>query len=128
MPDRVLLADLVLLLHFGFVVFVVGGLCAVWIGIAVDRRFARHRAFRLVHLCAVWFVAIETLLGFACPLTILEDSLRSNNLAEGGFLQRWVSQLLYWDLPVWVFALAYILFALIVTGTYIKYPPRQSRS
>ena len=125
MPDRVSLADLVLLLHFAFVLFVVGALLAIWMGVRLHWGIARQRVFRLAHLSAVWFVAIETLLGFACPLTLLEDALRTNNNAEGGgFLQRWVSRILYWDLPPWVFAVAYLLFAIVVTATYLKYPPR----
>ncbi|MFN0315374.1 MAG: DUF2784 domain-containing protein [Burkholderiales bacterium] len=123
MPDRTFLADLVLAVHFVFVLFVVGGLCATWLGARWRWRFARNFAFRVTHLCATWFVAIETLLGYACPLTVLEDLLRSESSAGDGFLQRWISRLLYWDFPVWVFAVAYLLFALAVTATYWRIPP-----
>lgn len=125
MPDRTALADLVLLLHFAFVLLVVGGLFAVWLGARLQWRVVRNPAFRLAHLGATWFVAIETLLGWACPLTVLEDLLRSEPNAEEGFLQRWVSRVLYWDFPVWVFAAAYLLFALMVTATYWRLPPNK---
>jgi Protein of Unknown function (DUF2784) len=126
MPDRSALADLVLAVHFVFVLFLVGGLIAVWLGAYWRWRFVQHRAFRVVHLCATWFVAIETLLGYACPLTVLEDLLRSEPSAEEGFLQRWISRLLYWDLPVWVFAAAYLLFALVASATYWWIAPSPS--
>ena len=126
MPERTILADLVLLFHFAFVLFVVGGLFTVWLGARLRWRFARNPAFRLAHLWATWFVAIETLLGWACPLTVLEDLLRSEPSAEEGFLQRWISRLLYWDFPVWVFAAAYLLFSLVVTAAYWRIPPNKA--
>jgi hypothetical protein len=121
--DRSLLADLVLFLHFGFVVFIVGGLVAIWIGVLTKRRWIFNRRFRLAHLCAMWFVAIETLLGFACPLTVLEDLLRRSSTRDSGFIQRWIARLLYWDLPLWVFAATYLAFAFAVTLTYLWRPP-----
>src|SRR5262249_13150485 len=64
-----LLADAILVVHAAFVLFVVGGLAAIWIGIAFRRRYAYHWTFRLAHLAAIAFVAIESILGFMCPLT-----------------------------------------------------------
>lgn len=123
MPAQTTLADLVLAAHFIFVLFLVGGLFAVWLGTRWRWRCVRHWTFRVIHLCAAWFVAIETVLGYACPLTVLEDLLRSESSAGEGFLQRWISRLLYWDFPVWVFAGAYLLFAMAVTATYWWIPP-----
>jgi len=127
MPDRNDVADLVLVLHFVFVLFNVGMLAAVMAGHRRRWRVAMHAPLRRFHLAAVWFVAVETLLGFACPLTVMEDWLRSGPSAEGGFLQRWISVLLYWDLPPWVFALAYLAFALAVAVAYRKLPPALPR-
>lgn len=121
--DRNTLADIVLILHFGVVVFNVGGLIVVLAGFRRGWRLAHHRALRVAHLTAVWFVAVESVLGYACPLTVLEDHLRQGGDAGGGFLQRWLSRILYWDLPLWVFALAYVAFASTVTATFITRPP-----
>jgi uncharacterized protein DUF2784 len=117
-----LLADLVLFVHILFVLFVVGGLAAIVVG---ARRWAwvRNRPFRLVHLAAIAFVAAESLLGIACPLTVWEDALRGGG-AERSFVGRWAARVLYYDLPEWVFAAAYCVFAALVVWVWRRVPPR----
>lgn len=83
-----LLADLVVLLHLGFVLFVVfGGLLAL--------RWPRAR---WVHLpAALWGAWIE-LAGWVCPLTPLENRLRELGGEQGysgGFIQHYLLPLLY---------------------------------
>ena len=119
-----MLADAILVVHAAFVVFVVGGLIATWIGVALGLRFARNRWFRGLHLAAIAFVAIESLLGYACPLTIWEDALRGS-AGDKGFVARWVHAWMYWDWPAWVFTAIYISFAALVAWTWWRYPPRR---
>jgi hypothetical protein len=121
-----LLADLILALHFLFVLFVVAGLPAIWLGAARGWGWVRNRRFRLAHLGAILFVAAESLAGLACPLTVWEDLLRQTGPAGSSFMQRWLSRLLYYDLPEWMFTLAYVLFALMVIVTYRRVKPRRS--
>jgi hypothetical protein len=82
------LADLVLLLHLAFVLFVVLG------GLLVLRR----PAFAWLHLpCAAWGVLIE-FAGWICPLTPLEVSLRLRGgeaSYAGGFIAHYVTAVLY---------------------------------
>lgn len=118
------LATAVLLVHAAFVLFVVGGLLATWAGIAAGARFPYHRGFRIAHLAAIAFVTLEALAGIACPLTVLEDRLRGE-VAERGFIQRWVHAWLYWDFPGWVFTIAYVGFLLAVIATWWRFPPRR---
>ncbi len=121
MPAAIL-ADLVLVVHFLFVLFVVGGLAAIVAG-ARQWAWVRNRAFRLVHLAAIVFVAAESLLGIACPLTLWEDALRGGGPARS-FVGRWVAWLLYYQLPEWVFAAAYCAFAAAVVWAWRRVPPR----
>jgi hypothetical protein len=118
-----LLADLVLLVHFAFVLFVVLGLPAIWIGAARGWRWVRSFWFRLAHLGAIVFVAAESLIGVACPLTEWEDALRGGRAGEASFMQRWVQRLLYYDLPEWVFTAAYVIFAAAVAATFWRIRP-----
>ena len=117
-----MLADVVLLVHAAFVFFVVGGLLATWIGLAAGRPFARNAVFRGAHLAAILFVVGESVAGYECPLTVWENALRGT--PEGpGFIARFVHAWLFWDLPGWVFLVAYVAFALAVAITWLAYPP-----
>ena len=82
------LADLLLVLHLGFIAFVlVGGFLAL-----------RWRYAPILHLpAAVWAVFIE-LSGGICPLTPFENALRRKAGIEGysgGFIEHYLLPLVY---------------------------------
>lgn len=80
-----LLAEIVMAVHFAVLAFIVLGAFLAW----------RWPALLLVHLpFALWGLAIATL-GFPCPLTTLEDSLRDRE--QVGFIERYVDGVLYPD-------------------------------
>ena len=85
-----LLADLVLLLHLAFVLFVVLG------GLLVLRwpRLAR------LHVPIALYGATIEFLGFTCPLTPLENRYRrlgGESGYAGGFVEHYVTSLIYPD-------------------------------
>jgi len=112
-----LLADIVLFVHFAFVLFVTGGLALIWVGAAAGWKWVRHFWFRVAHLAAIAFVAGEALLGVWCPLTVWEARLRGDD-SEKSFMAEWVHRLLYYDLPEWMFTVAYLLFGILVAATW----------
>lgn len=118
------LADTVLVFHALLVLFIVGGLLAIWAGAGLKSGWVRHRVFRLAHLLATGVVAILAVVGIPCPLTVLEDWLRTGQVGAQGFVQRWVSYWLYYNLPGWVFTTAYVAFLLVVALTWFRIPPR----
>jgi Protein of Unknown function (DUF2784) len=83
-----LLADCVVLVHVAFVAFVVLGGFLTW----------RWRSLVWAHVpCALWGMAIEYG-GWVCPLTPLENALRSRaGLAgyAGGFVEHYILPVLY---------------------------------
>src|SRR3989442_14369244 len=105
------LADAVLLGHILFVLFIVGGFALILAG-AGRWGWVRNRGFRIAHLAAIVFVAVETLLGFTCPLTLWEDVLRTTGRGERSFIGRWLPWLLYYNLPEWWFRIALCQFVL----------------
>lgn len=128
-------ADLVLVLHFGVVAFVVGGLVLIWIGNGLGPRSleqrVNRRGFRLAHGLAIGVVVAESWLGIACPLTTFELALRARAgmavpEAGEGFIASWLSRLLYFDAPAWVFTLGYSVFGLLVVATWWWFPPRRT--
>ena len=123
-----LLADAVLVLHLAVVAFVVLGLLAIFIG---RRRWSwvRKRWLRLAHLAAILVVALQAWLGMICPLTTLEMALRQragDASYAGSFIGHWMQRLLYYEAPMWVFALAYSAFAALVLASWRLVPPRRS--
>ena len=118
------LANTVLVLHALLVLFIVGGLVALWLGAWLKHGWVRNRVLRIVHLAAIGVVALLAVLDIPCPLTVLEDWLRNGSASPQGFIQRWVSYWLYYDLPGWVFATAYVVFLLVVAITWFRIPPR----
>jgi polyferredoxin len=119
-----LLADALLVAHFALAAFIVCGLLLVWIGAALGWRWVRNPWFRYAHLAAIAFVAVEALLGYACPLTVWEDLLRGG-LRPESFVARWVYRLLYYQAPEWVFSALYALWALATLVTLRAVPPRR---
>ena len=119
-----MIADVILVVHFAVVAFIVGGLVAVWIGAALGWRWIRNRGFRYVHLAAIAFVAAEAILGIACPLTVWEDLARGGVRAES-FIGRWVRWLIFYDAPEWIFTAAYVAWTLATLATLRLVPPRR---
>ena len=81
-------ADTVLVIHFAFVVFIVVG--------AVLIRWARWLIWP--HLAALVYGAAIQAIGFTCPLTPLEKSLRraaGETVYEGGFIGHYITPVLY---------------------------------
>jgi len=120
------LADVILIVHFAFVLFVVGGLALIWIGAASGWRWVRNFWFRAAHFAAIAFVAIEAIIGMWCPLTVWEAGLRGAQV-EKSFVAQWVHRILYYDFPEWVFTVLHIGFALLVAASwYFVRPAKKS--
>ena len=119
-----LLADVVLVMHFAIVAFIVGGLVLTWAGAWLGWRWVRTPVFRYLHLGAIVFVALEALLGYACPLTVWEDLLRGGVSTES-FVGRWVRSVLYYQAPAWVFTALYVAWAAAAAITLWLVPARR---
>jgi len=130
MYDSVLyrvLADLILLLHSSFVVFVIVGLVCVLIGGARRWRWVRNPWFRWAHLLAIVIVVAQAWLDVLCPLTTLEMALRerAGDVAyPGSFIAHWLEVLLYYQAPAWVFTACYTMFGLLVVASWYVVRPR----
>jgi hypothetical protein len=117
-------ADLVLVLHFAIVVYIVGGLILTWVGAWLGWALVRNPWFRWLHLGAIGFVALEAVIGMACPLTVLEDALRGGGSGES-FVGRWVRYFLYYRAPEWVFTVLYLAWTAATLVTLRLVPLRR---
>jgi hypothetical protein len=120
------LADAVLAAHLGLVAFVVAGLLAIVAGNTLHWRWVNRPGFRWTHLGAIGFIVLQSWLGATCPLTSLENWLRTQAGApayEASFIEHWVSRVLFYDAPGWVFTCIYSLFGLAVAASWWRWPP-----
>jgi hypothetical protein len=123
-----LLADLVLITHTSVVLFIVAGFVLIWIGYFRNWKFVRNFYFRVAHLLAMGFVAVQTILGKDCPLTIWENQLRVKGGAianyEGTFIGHWLGKILFFELSPKVFVILYALLFALIAWTFFKVRPQ----
>lgn len=101
------LADVVVFVHLGFILFVATGALLAW----------RWPALVWAHLPALAWGAGTVTIGFPCPLTSLEKGLRERAGAdgyEGGFVDHYIENVVYPD--EYAFVLRTLAFVVIVTG------------
>jgi hypothetical protein len=116
-----MLADAIMLLHLGIVVFNAAMLLLVPIG-ARRWQWVRYRPLRLVHLAMMLFIAVQALMGRYCPLTLVETALRDDAPARA-FLMRLVETVLYWPLPLEFFAALYLACAVWTLALWVLVRP-----
>jgi hypothetical protein len=114
-------------LHMAYVLVVVLGLPAIWIGILLKYQWARNFWWRCGHLSMIVIVVAEAWAGITCPLTTWESQLRElaqQQTYSGGFVANLVHDWLFYDLPPWVFTTIYTMFGLLVFVSFVVAPPR----
>ncbi len=122
------LADAILGLHVGIVLFVVFGLIAILIGGWRRWAWTRNYPFRISHLLLMVFIAAQAWLGQLCPLTIWEQALREHAGQQAyadSFIEHWLSRLIFFQAPWWIFVAAYTAFAALVIACWLVLPPRR---
>ncbi|MBV8357593.1 MAG: DUF2784 domain-containing protein [Deltaproteobacteria bacterium] len=126
-----LAADLVATIHSAYIAFVVFGFIAIILGIAMGWRWVCNMYFRMAHLAAILLVCVEVLLGVSCPLTVLEARLRvlgTDTPYPASFIGSLLDRLIFYDLPQWLFTVAYLSFGALVLLTFVLAPPHIGRS
>ncbi len=132
-----ILADLVVLIHFGWILFMLWGFILTvcgWISVYVLRTakdrwitFFDRWIFRTFHLSGIGYVAILALLGKYCPLTILENILREQYNTEltypGSFVLHYIQKIVYPEANFLVFVIPTIMIAVFTVLMFIIRPP-----
>lgn len=122
-------ADLILVVHAMIVGFVIVGQLAILIGWRQGWSWVRNAWFRVAHLATIVIVMLQAWLGRLCPLTLWEQALRQaagQAYHERSFVEYWIAEYLYLDLPWWVFVAAYTAFAMLVAWTWWRLPPERT--
>jgi len=104
----------VLAVHLLVIAFNVLGLAVIPLGAALGWAWVRVRWWRALHVLSWAVVALQAVLGRACFLTVWQDQVTGAG-SQPPLIERWVNSVIYWPLPIWVFAGVYIaLFAAVI--------------
>jgi len=151
--DNALKADLLVMVHFAFVLFVVIGQLYIWVGLVARWGAVRNFWFRIIHLLCIVVVAAEGLTGVVayhaadrgwldeetadylvdkseCPLTRWERDLREGGLrdVEDSIAPaKFANRILFHAVEEGgnrYFQYGHIAFGVLVLLTFIVFPPR----
>ena len=117
-------AALVLALHLGVIGFNVAGLVLIPLGGWRGWRFVRRPVWRFAHVAALAAVAGQALAGRVCFLTAWQDALSGRPGARAPLIVGFVDRLIFWPLPLWVFAALYVAVWVYVLALLWIVPPR----
>jgi hypothetical protein len=118
------LAEAVLAVHLAVIGFNIFGLVAIPIGAWRGWRFVRVRWWRWLHLVSMALVAVQAVLGRACFLTDLEAQLTGAGSSAPPLIMTEVNRMIFWPLPMWVFAALYVLLLVYVLALMRLVPTR----
>jgi hypothetical protein len=130
MLSDAVIAETILVVHFAIIAFNVVGLFVIPIGAALRWRIVRIAWLRLLHLAILAIVAGQAVAGRACFLTVWQNELTGNRTAPEPMIAHWIDGIIYWNLPIWVFAIIYCgVFAYVLALTVlVPFGPRWSNS
>ena len=117
-----LFSEIVLLFHFCIFLFMILSFFLIPLGYYQKWEWVKNKYYRLIHLFLMGIIFIETILGFMCPLTILENFLR-NNIEINNKITQIIHQIMYWDLPNYQFIILYLLSLLYLIFLWFFFKP-----
>ena len=120
-------AIVVLALHLAVIAFNIAGCVLIPVGAWRGWRWVRGFWWRLAHLLSLAVVAVQAMLGRACFLTLWQGDLSGSTHAQP-LIAGWVNRLIYWPLPLWVFAVAYVVVFVYVIALWFWVRPTMPRS
>jgi hypothetical protein len=118
------LAQAVLGVHLVVIAFNVFGLVAIPLGGWLGWGWVRVRWWRWLHLASMAVVAVQAVIGQACVLTIIQSRLSGAGGAPEPLIMGVVNRLIFWPLPLWAFAVLYVVLLVYVLALMKLVPPR----
>ncbi len=93
---HLLIADVILVVHFLFIAFVLVGQACIIIGYFRDWHWVRNLIFRTCHILAIAIVIVQAWTSRLCPLTLWENKFREIAGKQPyieTFVQHWIGNL-----------------------------------
>ncbi|MEJ2356033.1 MAG: DUF2784 domain-containing protein [candidate division WOR-3 bacterium] len=121
-----IIADIIVVLHFIWIIFMLLGFFLTIYGFFYQ-KFFDWWLFRTLHLLGILFVGILTVLQRFCPLTILENLSRARYSPEstypGSFIVHYIENLVYPDVNQTLLRLGTVFVAIFILIVFIVHPP-----
>ena len=124
-----ILADIILVLHFFWIVFMLVGFIITFLNVFFIRNksFFDWWFFRTLHLFGIVYVGCLAILGKYCPLTILENILYTkyaNKLKYSeSFIVHYIQKLVYPDVEPLTIVVPTVVVAIFTCVVFIIEPP-----
>lgn len=125
-----ILADLIVAMHFAWILFMLIGAMLTFSGFFCKRIFDWW-LFRTLHLCGIMYVATLALLREYCPLTILENTARAKYGPDltypGSFIAHYIEKFVYPDVNSSIILVSTAFIAVFTIVVFIFKPPTKIR-
>ena len=119
-------ADLITVIHFLWILFMLLGFFLTLKGFFTPRFFDRW-LFRTLHLCGIAYVSLLAIMGKYCPLTIWENTLRAKYdfalTYPGSFIVHYIEKLVYPDVNLLIILIPTAFIAIFTIVVFIIKPP-----
>lgn len=116
-------------IHFLFILFMLFGFLLSLYAIFFWEKFFDWWLFRSLHLAGILYVASLSVLGKYCPLTILENEIRSRYEASlvysDSFIVHYLEKLVYPEVNPLVIQIPTILIAILTIVFFMVKPPKK---
>ncbi len=126
-----ILADIIVVMHFAWILFMLVGFIFTIAGFFWKRFFDRW-LFRTVHLLGIIYVSLLVIMGKYCPLTILENTLRQKYDPEltytGSFMIHYIERLVYPDINPLIIQIPTTFIAVFSILAFIIKPPQKIKT
>ena len=119
---NIIFSEIVLLFHFFIFLFMVSSFFFIPFGYYKNWKWVKNKNYRLIHLFLMGIILIETILGFMCPLTILENFLRAEIKVNNKFTEI-IHQIMYWNFSNYQFIILYLLSFLYLIFLWFFFKP-----
>ena len=121
-----ILADIIVLIHLAWIVFMVVGFFLTLRGF-FHKAFFDRWVFRTLHLGGIVYVGSLAILREYCPLTILENTLRARYNPEltypGSFIMYYAQKFIYPDIRPVVILIPTFIIVVFTIVVFILRPP-----
>jgi len=125
-------SETIIAIHFLFILFMLLGFLLTLRGIFFRQKFFDWWLFRSLHLLGIFYVASLSILGKYCPLTLLENQLRSryevSSVYSGSFIVHYLEKLVYPDVNPLTIQIPTVFIAIFTIVAFVVKPPKKIRT